>query len=250
VEFVGHFLSNDKFFVFSGTCIIGPHSAVMSDNRSPDRIFPGATLQVMSGAIWGKHKNHACGESYDINGTAMVGSPSRPITEDTYIAMPFKDYSGLMAGNRDATVAKNMSGDHRGDVFGFHVTPKGRFRIFSADPEKCRAVFCFHGRETSVGDAGFNVHPTELGKRSDLYKKLPRRIDLVLEGDVELNGVLFDDVHKGGIRLRDMAMKDTFQNVFWGEKCGGKPAEMFDVFKPNTPPRGWAEEVWVLLGGN
>jgi hypothetical protein len=248
VEFVGHFLSNDKFFIFSGTCIIGPHSAVMSSNRSPDRVFPGATLQVMSGAIWGKHNNHACGESYDINGTAMIGSTQRPITEDAYIAMPFKDYSGVMAGYRDVTVSKNTSGDHKGDVFGFHVTSKGRFRVHSADPAKARAVFCFHGRETSAGDAGFNVHPSELGRRADLYEKLPRQIDLVLLGDVELNGVLFEDVHKGGIRLKDMAMKDKFQNVFWGRNCGGKPEEMFAVFKPNTPPQGWVEEMGYLLG--
>jgi hypothetical protein len=247
VEFVGHFLSNDKFFVFSGTCIIGPASAVMSSNRSPDRVYPGATIQVMSGATWGKHNNHACGESYDINGTAMVGSPQRPITEDTYLAMPFKDYSGVMAGYWDTTVARNTAGDHQGDVLGFHVTPKGRFRVYSADTTKARAVFCFHGRETPPGDAGFNVHPSELAKRADLYKNLPRRIDLVLEGDVEMNGVLFEDMYKGGIRLKDLSMKDRFQNVFWGPNCGGKSEEMFAVFKPYTPPQGWVERVGPLI---
>ncbi len=40
VEFLGHFLSNDKFCVFGGTCILGLHSAVMLSNRNPDRVGP------------------------------------------------------------------------------------------------------------------------------------------------------------------------------------------------------------------
>jgi len=250
VEFAGHFLSNDKFFVFGGTCILGPGSAVMSSNRNPDRIGPDARIELMSGAIWGKHINQAAGESYDIAGTVTVGSPKRPITEDTYIAMPFKDYTGVCCGRRDVTVARQTGGDWKGDCFGFHVTRKGRFRIYSADPTKARAVFCFHGRETSVTDAGINYSWNELGKNKALYAKLPRRIDLVLEGDVEMNGVLFQDVHKGGIRLADLAMKEKFQNVFWGSNCGGKPEEMFVVFKPSTAPIGWTEAVAPLLQGN
>ena len=60
-----------------------------------------------------------------------------------------------------------------------------------------------------------------MGKNAGLYAKLPRRIDLVLEGDVEMNGVLFQEAHKGGIRLADLAMKEKFQNVSWGLNCGG-----------------------------
>ncbi len=201
----------------------------------------------MSGAIWGKHINQACGESYDMAGTATVGSPQRPITEDTFIAMPFKDYSGVSCGHRDVEVARQSGGDGEGSVFGFHVTPNGRFRVYSADPTKARAVFCYHGRETDIAEAGFSASWRELEKRRPLYGKLPRQIDLVLEGDVEMNGVVFQDVYKGGIRLANMATKDKLQNVVWGKNCGGRPDELFATYKPNTPPQGWIEQVGRLL---
>jgi len=244
VEFLGHFLSNDKFNHYSGRCIIGPDSAIMTSNRNPDHIHPGATLEVMSGAIWGKHIQRNRSISYIVEGTVTIGSESRPITQDTYIAMPFKDYSGAMGGSQSALVAKDWAG---GDVLGFFLTAKGRMREFSADPAKARVVFCHHKRETGADCLDFNLSPGQLGRRSGLYQKLPRRIDLVFLGDVELDGVLFQDVYKGGIRLKDLAMKEKFQNVFWGSDCGGKPEEMFGVFMPNTPPNGWVEEVTPLL---
>jgi hypothetical protein len=247
LEFVGQFLSNDKFNVYSGTCVIGPGGAVMTSNRNPDHIHPGATIEVMSGGIWGKHTQRNRSVSYVVEGTATIGSVRRPITEDTVVAMPFKDYSGVMGGARDVTVARDWAG---GEVFGFQVTPKGRLRVHSADSAKARAVFCYHKRETGAECLDFNLPPGQLNTREDLYKKLPRRIDLVLLGDVELDGVVFEDVHKGGIRLRDMAMRDKFRNVVWGKNCGGKPDEMFSLFKPHTPPQGWVEEVRALLQGN
>ena len=82
------------------------------------------------------------------------------------------------------------------------------------------------------------------------YRELPRRIDLVLLGDVEMDGVLFEDTHKGGIRLGDLGMQSTFKNVTFGKNCGStKPEEMFALYEKGKPPVGWSEDPVVQKAG-
>ncbi len=55
--------------------------------------------------------------------------------------------------------------------------------------------------------------------------------------------MLFEDTHKGGIRLGDLGMKGKIKNVTFGKKCGsGKPDERFALDEKGKPPVGWSED--------
>ena len=243
VEFLGVISSNDKFFVESGIAVIGPGCSVMSSNRSPDRVHPGATLRLMSGAILGKHIQKSKGEAVWCQGTIEVGTKERPITEDAFIALPLKDFSGVMDGRGVDSLDKPF------DVaVGFNLYEQGSLRVTSADPTKARLVFCYFSRETGPDSLDFNINPGHLNSRAEIYKRIPRRIDICLRGDTSgLDGVLFEDCYKGGIRLKDLKQKDAWKHVFYGTRNGGKPEELVALWADGHNPSGWIEEMTKVL---
>jgi len=231
VEFLGVIGSNDKFFIEKGVAIAGPGSQCMSSNRSPDRIYPGATLHILDGAIWGKRVSFIVHESFDVKGTLTAGMPERPLKEDATIIMSFKDYTGLMGRT-----------DQR-DASGIRVAKGATMRAYSSDPAKARLVIRDSKCERGPDSIETNIAPWVMGKRMDRYRAAPRRVDMVFLGDVVLDGVVFEDLHKGGVRLANLAMKDAWKNIVFATSCQSqKPEDNYVLYQKDTPPIGWMED--------
>ena len=76
-------------------------------------------------------------------------------------------------------------------------------------------------------DAYEKEEPAEL-------KALPRKIDMVLLGDVHLKGVVFDNVLKGGILLPDPGIRSKWQNVLYGDHNAAEPGELYQRYQGTT----------------
>jgi len=236
VEFLGSHLTGDKFWTYSGTTIIGPDSSVHADTRSGDKVYKDGTLQLMSGAHWSKFQNKMTGGDIEVEGLVEFGTKERPLTKDVVVSLSWKDFTDV----------NHKEKNHKPDwePCGFQVYASGKVRMASADPKTARVVFRYLNRDTGPA---WSSTGRPRNTPSPFYKELPRRIDLLLLGDVQLDGVLFEDLHKGGIRLADPGMRSRFKNVVFGKNCGSdKPDELFSVFKPGVAPIGWSEDPVVI----
>jgi len=228
VEFLGSHVSGDKFWIFSGACILGPDSSVHSDTRNGDLVFKDASLHLLDGAILGKMKTFPLGTSVEVRGTLTAGLPDRPLTRDATIMLGRKDYSGVMG-----------CGSPGDEIFDLLVLPGGQMRVHSADPKKARLVFQYSGFDQMVD--GLPLAPWNSdGPR---WASLPKRIETTFLGDVVLNGVLFKELHRGGIRLKDAGMTKAWTNVVFDASCQSqKPEDNYAVYHKGVPPVGWTED--------
>jgi len=227
VEFLGSFSAGDKFWAFSGHTILGPDSSVHSDTRASEMVYKDAAMHLMDGAVLGKMVSFPYWPSLSVAGVFTAGLPERPLTRDATIILPFKDYSGVMGDEK------------KPDVCGVLVSPGGRLQVYSAEPTKARLVFRNSGYDKNPD--GMSISPSNTdGPR---WSSLPRRIDVLFLGDVALDGVLFEDLHMGGIRLKDLAMKDSWKNITFAPSCQSqKPEDNYVVHQKGVPPIGWSED--------
>jgi len=159
-------------------------------------------------------------------GTLRVGAPGRPIEHDAYIGLGFKDRG------RELREPGRLSKD----VFSGNALPSAVFapgaavQMYSADPAKARLVFQYHGRE---GDGRKPIpHKSKDPERHAIYLNIPRYVGVVFLGNVELNGVMFNHFHKGGIQLKHPDNRDKWRNVFFGPDNESGPDELFKKVDP------------------
>jgi hypothetical protein len=230
VELLGVITSRDKINLVKGSCIAGPDCQVMSDTRSGDHVDRGATLVLLDGAIWGKRVSFGRPDSIHMAGTFLAGLPDRPLTRDTTLILDRKDYTSILGGDED-----------RRDAAGLRIYPNGTMRIYSSDPTKARLVI--RNSRCDDGPGQFNMGPGQQGQYRNRWTALPHFVDVALLGDVVLDGVVFEDLWKGGVRLANLKQKDAWKNVTFGPGCQSrKPEDLYAVYRKDTPPSGWAED--------
>ena len=211
VEFLGTFISGDKFQVFSGACIIGPDSSVHSDTRNPDRVFKDGSLHLMDGALLGKRVWYNKGKSIDVDGGVLTaGLPDRPLTRDATILVCVTDYGGFSKGNTPSSL----------DGGGLVLSPQGSLRVFSSDPATAQLIF---RSSQSDGRSTMNF------------------INIDLLGEAVLDGVVFMDLWKGGLRLGDLKQKEAWKHISFVDCQSPKPEELYAVYQKDTPPSGYTE---------
>ena len=65
----------------------------------------------------------------------------------------------------------------------------------------------------------------------------------MLLGNVVLDGVNFEDLHRGGIRLKDLGMASAWKNIIFAPSCQSqKPGDNYAVYQKNVAPLGWTED--------
>lgn len=187
----------------------------------------------MSGAIVSKNSNQLHKQDMIVIGELLAGTAQRPLKRDCYIGISFKDHEAIFAGAQWQAVAQRVG------FCGFEVVSRGRIRVHSSDPQKARLVFQCH-RQDGAGDTGYLPDPEQEPERWQVYKQIPRRINISIwkNADVLFDGVVFEDVEKGGIMLQEMSMKDTWRNVSFGDNNGGPPEELFVRHEPSMAGRG------------
>lgn len=230
VEFLGSHVAGDKFWIFSGACILGPDSSVHSDTRNGDTVFKDGSLHLMDGAILGKMKAYPLGTTLDVRGVLTAGLPDRPLTRDATIMLGKKDYTGVMG-------VWSPGDDH----CALMVSPGGQMRIHSADPKKARLVFLNAGFDQNLDNLSLNLAPSTIdGPR---WGSLPKRIETTFLGDVVLDGVLFKNLYRGGIRLKYAGMMGAWKNVVFDASCQSqKPEDNYAIYQKGVPPVGWTED--------
>jgi hypothetical protein len=212
VEVVGTIGSYDELSLFSGSLIVGPGAEVAPGNRSIQCIFPDARLVLMSGSNFHKRSNQNWATDMIVAGELLAGTPERPLTRDCTLGLCYKT-KGNFPG-----AAKNRQGGP--DDYGLLVHPDASMGVHSADPNRARLVitWCALG----IGRDG----PPDLTASPDGLRARPEKVDVVLQGDLHLDGVVFDWMRKGGIMMLDPSLRDRWTWAF-GEHNAAEPDELF-----------------------
>lgn len=227
MEIIGGAGSGDETHVQAGRLVVGEGSTVLIGPRCCQTVGPTAVLQLQSGAVFAKNRNQPHKQDMLVRGRLQAGSSRRPITEDCYVGLSFKDHGRLFA---------SKMWQERGEYRGLEIWPGAQVYVHSTDPGRARLVFRYHGKD-GFGDTG--APPKEGEPGYEAYRAIPRRIDITIwaGADVQLDGVLFDDVREGGIRLQDLTMRDRWRRVFYGERNAGPPEALFARYAPSEERR-------------
>jgi hypothetical protein len=210
LEMIGQIRSAaDRLYIRgSGTFILSEGSFLSDGNRSAISIAPGATLALLQGAKVGHEASfqRGCCASIWIGGTLMIGLPDKPISKD----MPL-----YLSGVTTDLINRGPGGGMRIAGASFVLSDKGSFAVHSADPAKARVIFKMHDSERAK----------EAGKRYNRDGKAGGLI-CYFAGKAELNGVMFDNVHPGGI-IAPTAVRKAWKNIFYGKNNLAEPEKLY-----------------------
>jgi hypothetical protein len=197
-EWVGTWNLGDELDLFSGVFIVAPDSTFMPGDRSTQHIYPNGTLVLNSGSSFYKRANQYWGDDLAVRGKILAGTPDRPLTRDCTIGLSFKAKG--KGGISQASKSSDM---------GMIIYKDGSIAVNSADPAKARLVFKWHHLPPS-SDKRAAGEP-------DVVKSMDHGIDMILLGQVQFNGVEFNDVLKGGISMPDPDARKQWKNVTFGK---------------------------------
>jgi len=207
VEFLGVNRIGDEVVMWEGTVILGPQSTFKTGWPSTQVIGPEAAMVLMSGSYFGKEVSGGGPVDIHVLGSVFAGTPDRPLTRDATLGVSSPNFQ------------KTNKGQVQGGQFGLLIDRQARLAVHSQDPTKARLILKWNegiqrGEQTvAVGD----------------------KINLTLLGKLDLNGVVFDQVALGGIRLPDPSQRTQWKNVFYGPKNAGKPDELYAKFDGDAP---------------
>jgi len=217
LEFMGRWSIGDQVFLQSGQFIVGPGCLFQHTDRFQFDVYPTGTLVILSGATYEARGNYYQKNDLTIRGKLLAGTPDRPLTSDCTIGLSFKAQGkGGDSGSQGVKVSKP-------DDAGLVVAPDGVLSESSSDPTKARLIFRWHrnpqethawGAEKREGK-GTGVEPADIAA-------MEHGIRMRLLGKVQFDGVVFNDVIKGGIQLSDPAVASQWRNVTLGTGNFGK----------------------------
>ena len=204
-EFIGNIAISDEMYVAQGKLVIGADSEFRYNAISSKgvlEVFDGATLELQSGARvapnghtgWGQYNT-----SVYKGGTIQAGSPKRPIKKDAFFLL------GIAKGKPNSRKA------------GFYAANESMIRVYSADPARARLVFSSITNRPHFYDRGLR----NLGTPNKKAQGNQYGIELFLAGKMDLNGVMFDYVRRGGLQLQDRSVVKKWKNVFYGSHNAG-----------------------------
>ena len=210
LEMIGQIRSAaDRLYIAgSGAFILSEGSFLSDGNRSAISIAPGATLALLQDAKVGYEAafQRDCCASIWIGGTLMIGLPDKPI---------YKDMPLYLSGVTKDRINRGPGGGMRIAGASFVLSDKGRFAVHSTDPKKTRVIFKMHDSERAK----------DAGKRYNRDGQ-PGGLICYFGGKAELNGVMFDNVHPGGI-IAPPAVWKTWKNVFYGKNNLAGPEKLY-----------------------
>lgn len=224
VEFIGDMGVSDEIMVQFGRLIVnGDLRWSGATNKGALEIYDGAVVELRSGARIGAMTNTNGKSVYNLdiyrNGTLQAGSPHRPL-------------------NADAKVLLGVGPDSPPGKVGLFAAAGSMIRVYSSDPTRHRLVFAAANAEDDFHDG--NGRP--LGGDGATV--------LQLAGDVQFDGVAFDHMHAGGIKLLDPDLPRTWKHVSYGPNNAAQGEKLFDKLTENANvyyhDRGDARSEWGL----
>lgn len=219
LEWLGKWKTGDELNVSTGTMILGPGSVFGHTDRREMHVYSKAALVLLSGATWESRGNLYKGPDLVIDGQLLAGTRERPLTADCTLGLSFK-----AKGAAKGSMATKGAGPK--DV-GLVLMPEALLEVASSDPKKARLCFRWHRHPQET-------HAFKDGEPEDL-KAMPHGIEIRLFGDAKLDGVLFDDILKGGIQLTDPARRSAWKNLEFGKGCFAAGDELFAAWTGEIP---------------
>jgi hypothetical protein len=189
------------------------------------------------------------GNDMVVRGTLHAGSPERPLKRDCTIGLDHNDWWGdIRAMKAEGGIRWGGPGS-QGQIPVYRVpwlswrdrddwpayisltVPKsGVIRVHSADPAKARLVLRWH-RRGGFGGAGAvtSDQPVTPAQKALFERQYRGRVSAAFVGDVQFDGVVFDNFHQGGIMLADPAMRRRWSDVGFGSNNAAEPEQLFAV---------------------
>ena len=224
VEFIGIFKSEDNWQCESGMMVVAPQSEIGMGNRTPPIIRKGASIAIMSGGYLSRRSNCDWGTDLTVEGSLLGGLPGRPLTSDARLGLGWKTKGMFLTGNR--------GGRYPGpDNMGMVVADSGRITVTTADPAKARLLINCSKRDNDSGQIA-NISQGQALNGEALVAKmneLPRLTDMSILGEVTWGGLRFDNILKGGIKVK--AIPDLVTGPIFGQGNAGTPRELFTLLK-------------------
>jgi len=209
-----------------GRVIISEGSELHEGSRSALWVREGAELVLLQDAFAGTEMTQQrpqCYASMIVGGTLRIGLPDKPIVRDMRFAL-----SGVKKG----LINPNPGFSVRSAGSSFVLGPRGRFVVHSADPKKARVIFTMHDSKRALArDAGYRAKAT---KARDLSLWAAEGVVCHFAGRTEIDGVLFDKMHPGGIVASPEA-RAKWRNVFYGKNNLAPPEELHSDLKTEDP---------------
>ena len=214
IEIIGAVLAYDEMGFFCGTVIVGTDSILLPGNRSSQPIYPDAKLILMSGATYHKRGNQPNEPDLVVSGTIQAGTPDRPLKRDCILGLSFKTKGTMQVSNHYPAGSPND--------YGLIMNQSASLLVYSTDIQKARMIITWNGLGSYAYKGAGDPDPET------------RYVDLVLQGNVNLSGVHFDRMLRGGILIGDPSFSKQ-SGISFGEHNQGKSNELFNVLeKPIT----------------
>lgn len=214
VEFIGRFGVSDEIMVQHGKMIISGDlrwSGVTS--KGALEIYDGGILELQSGATIGPFQGTNRKRVFNIdvyrNGVMQAGSPERPLTSNAYMML------GFGPGNKPG-------------LTGLYAAAGSQIRVYSADPAKAKLVITSitSRRDFCDGKGRLIGRPNQNANGSN-------GVTMQLAGDVKFEGVLFDYICAGGIKLADASMRSEWTHMKFGPHNAGPADKLFGKLSIN-----------------
>lgn len=238
VEIRGKVNTLDEFKVLKGTLIIGPGSIACTGRNATPLVGEEGTIAILSGAHFHKWVNQFGGMGDMIlKGTIQGGMPERPLTADATFGLSFKNWNRTVFPHGSPGGQGDEDKHHRvfnSRFFGMQVEEGARLLTFSSDLNKHRLVVNWHGIGISsyMQDWKTGAFPTP--EKESFFKSVPPMIDLVFTGNATVTGVVFENVHRHGLMLRDPSHLDDWEDVVFATSNGAAPAELIATWTGNV----------------
>jgi hypothetical protein len=229
-EIVGAVASGDEFRVHPETTVILHRGAVVCWGRNAVlEVQKGAKVAMMDFSRFHKWVNQfgRMGDA-ECQGTIQGGLPDRPLSEgNAELGLGFNNWNGTvfpMPENANPSSLEKTASTHNRRFFGMILHTGSALKTYSVNPDKARLVVCWHGIVWSQYIHEYPSGEIKDGVR-DLFNAIPRQITVVFNQGVEVDGVTFDDVHPGGLLMRDPSEASKWKDVRFGPRNAG-PRDM------------------------
>ena len=222
-EFLGYSSSRDEVHIMAGTLVVGRDSRFLCGGAAMISIGKGATLALMDGAMAGKTVNQFGVCLRMEGGSITAGLPDRPLRRDARVGLGYSNWMNLSFPDQ-----RNSSRGNPHDYGRFSGSLSGALIGHPAKGADARLVVGW--QRISAGGGGRDVKKTDGFHRT--FAKLLPKITVWVDNDTKIANVRFEDVHRGGIVMPDVAAAAKWTNVSFGRGCLSKdPKELLREYR-------------------
>ncbi|MCC5844592.1 MAG: hypothetical protein JJU05_10110 [Verrucomicrobia bacterium] len=233
MEIIGTTSVLDRVNISSGTLIIGQGSRFSPGRNATMVIGEGATVALRDGATLGKWLNQLGQVDFTVFGTLQGGLPERPLQGPAYVRLSYQNTTEVQffdkltppGGSSMETRIAPLIMASGSTLRSYSGSPEGRLhlRLTDADAKDWHMA----------GDAGYrdwvnSLSEEELAYLEQQLDSIPKKIVSIFQEDVTVDGVVFNDFHKGGILMEDIASARQWRNSALGT---GNAAEGHALFR-------------------